>query len=81
MSERFAADECLDGPVGCAGEVREYLALSGSGLSYPRCEAHYVAYAERMQPQIDAINRRYPVTAPADFDPYYAGERWDEDDW
>jgi hypothetical protein len=23
--------------------------------------------------------RRYPSSAPADFDPSYAGERWDED--
>ncbi|MBU8820957.1 hypothetical protein KL864_34420 [Mycolicibacterium goodii] len=81
MSERFDSDECLDGPVGCRGEVSEYLALSGSGERYPRCEGHYAAYVERLQPQIDAINRRYPVMAPADFDPYYAGESWDEDGW
>lgn len=81
MSGRFEAGECLDGPVGCAGEVAEYLALSGSGERYPRCETHYGAYVERVQPRIDEINRRYPVRAPADFDPMYAGERWDEDDY
>jgi hypothetical protein len=73
--------ECLEGPQGCQGEVSEYLALSGSGELYPRCEHHYELYVERLQPQIDAINRRYPVTAPADFDPTYANEAWDEDDW
>lgn len=27
----------------------------------------------------DEIRRRYPRHQPADFDPTYAGERWDED--
>ena len=27
----------------------------------------------------DEIRRRYPQHQPADFDPTYAGERWDED--
>jgi hypothetical protein len=26
-----------------------------------------------------AARARYPVHAPADFDPTYAGERWDDD--
>jgi hypothetical protein len=26
-----------------------------------------------------AIQMRYPVHAPADFDPDYCGERWDDD--
>jgi hypothetical protein len=30
---------------------------------------------------MDDINRRYPAMAPADWDPYYAGEAWDEDGW
>ena len=81
MSGRFEVDECVDGPAGCAGEVVEYLALSGSGERYPRCERHYQGYVERVQPKIDDINRRYPAMAPADFDPTYAGERWDEDDY
>ncbi|MFF1820408.1 hypothetical protein ACFVWG_24090 [Kribbella sp. NPDC058245] len=28
----------------------------------------------------DRLHARYPETAPADFDPSYAGERWSEDD-
>ncbi len=38
-------------------------------------------YVERLQPIMDDIARRYPATAPADFDPYYAGETRDEDAW
>ncbi len=81
MSGRFDTDECLDGPEGCEGEVSEYLALSGSGERYPRCVRHQELHVERLQPRIDEINRRYPVRAPADFDPYYAGEAWAEDVW
>lgn len=81
MSGRFDSDECLDGPAGCVGEVDKYLALSGSGERYPRCEGHQAAYVERMQPQIDAINRRYPAMAPPDFDPTYCGEVWSEEDY
>lgn len=55
--------------------------LSGSGESYRRCDHHYELYVERVQPKIDEINRRYPAMAPADFDPYFAGESWDEDGW
>ena len=72
---------CLDGPEGCAGQTSYYPALSGSGMAYPRCEAHYEAYYERVQPRMDEIRQRYPDTdVPPDwFDPTYAGERWDED--
>ena len=56
MSGRFDADECLDGPAGCAGVVSAYEALSGSGERYPRCETHYAAYVERVQPRIDDIS-------------------------
>ena len=73
---------CLDGPDGCNGEVHEYLALSGSGMRWPRCESHYQAYVKRTQPKIDAVRERYPDTdtPPKWFDPTYAGERWNEDD-
>lgn len=72
-------DECLDGPQGCQGEVFERQSFSGSGMAFPRCDKHYDEYAER-QCKIQAdISRRYPRQAPADFDPYYAGERWEED--
>ena len=73
--------ECLDGPEGCAGEVFPRHTLSGSEDSYYRCDRHYEAYAARLQPVMDGINRRYPRHAPSDFDESYAGERWDEDEW
>jgi hypothetical protein len=73
--------ECLDGPAGCTGEVFARSTLSGSGDAYYRCDGHYEAYAARLQPVMNDISRRYPHRAPADFDPAYAGERWDEDDW
>lgn len=72
---------CIEGPDGCAGEVFARASLSGSGMRFNRCESHYVSYVARTQPVIDDINRRYPAQAPDDFDPMYAGERWDEDDY
>ncbi|AGT12718.1 hypothetical protein PBI_WHIRLWIND_122 [Mycobacterium phage Whirlwind] len=75
--------DCLDSHTGaCQGDVSEYYALSGSGLTYPRCEHHYAEYVERVQPRMDEIRERYPDTdqPPAWFDPTYAGERWNEDD-
>jgi hypothetical protein len=49
--------------------------LSGTGKSFPRCEKHW---AERLETQ-RGIDERYPAQQPADFDPLYAGEHWDED--
>jgi len=69
--------ECLDdyGEGTCRGPVEYRMPLSGTGRAFPRCEAHW---EERLGVQ-EGINRRYPQTAPADFDPAYAGERWEED--
>lgn len=69
--------ECLDGwdSTECDGEVEYRMPMSGTGRSYPRCEFHW---AERWQYQ-QQLDERYPVHAPADFDPLYAGEHWDED--
>jgi hypothetical protein len=58
----------------CHGPV-EYYDVSGSGRAFPRCTHHLEAALERDQ----AIRERYPVHAPADFDPDYAGERWNDD--
>lgn len=77
----YGDGECLAGPDGCEGEVFARSTLSGSGDAYYRCDHHYEAYAVRLQPVMDDINRRYPAMAPADWDPYYAGEAWDEDGW
>jgi hypothetical protein len=49
--------------------------MSPSGRWFPRCEKHY---EERLEVQ-RGIDERYPTHAPADFDPMYAGERWDDD--
>jgi len=67
--------ECLDGPQGCEGETEYRMPLSGTGRAFPRCEAHWEARLEQQA----QINQRYPTMAPSDFDPAYAGERWDDD--
>jgi hypothetical protein len=64
----------------CHGKTVERYSLSGSGMTFPRCDKHYGEYVARTQPMIDDVRRRYPDRAPADFDPLYAGERWDEDE-
>lgn len=79
--DRFTPDACLDGPRGCQGVVQAYPAVSGSGLRYPRCAGHQDRHTARLEPIMRDINTRYPVHPPADFDPHFAGERWDEDDW
>ncbi len=60
----------------CAGAVENRLPLTESGRSFPRCDRHW---ADRLDEQ-ERIDRTYPTNAPADFDPSYAGERWDEED-
>jgi len=70
--------ECLDSGDErrpCSGEVEYRMPLSATGRSFPRCEAHWT---RRLDKQSE-IDRRYPYHAPSDFDPAYAGERWDED--
>ena len=69
--------ECLDrnSRTPCEGEVEYRTPLSSTGRSFPRCDKHWEI---RLEKQED-INRRFPVNAPADFDPTYAGERWDDD--
>ena len=63
----------LDDP--CEGAVEFRVALSGTGRSVPRCERHW---EQRLALQ-DEINARYPQQQPSDFDPSYAGERWDDE--
>lgn len=69
---------CIDGPKGCEGEVFEEPSMSGATTS-ERCRKHRAEYEERVGPKVREIERRYPKHAPADFDPTYAGERWEED--
>jgi len=76
MSDNYLThDDCLEGPEGCEGAVEYRMPLSGTGKAFPRCDKHW---EQRLDKQED-INRRYPVNAPQDFDPSYAGEHWDED--
>jgi hypothetical protein len=68
--------ECQDAHRGdCRGPVEMRLRPS-DWKSFPRCDHHAEAwYAEQ-----ERIQRAYGgATAPSDFDPAYAGERWDED--
>lgn len=76
MTANEAPLECLDRhKTACSGPVEYRMALSATGVSFPRCEKHWI---ERLDVQ-DGINARYPAQQPADFDPSYAGETWDED--
>lgn len=72
------AVRCLDrSQGGCAGAVEYRHALSASGRSFPRCDAHW---DKRLAKQ-ERITRDYPDSdiAPSWFDPANAGESWDED--
>ena len=72
-NQRPKVDDYGDGI--CEGAIENRMALSSTGKSFPRCEKHFEA---RLKTQ-DEINERYPTLPPSDFDPAYAGERWDED--
>jgi hypothetical protein len=72
-----AALRCINEDDGqCEGEVRMRERFAGALHPYPRCEAHY---GERLDLD-ERLRTDYPVLAPRDFDPSYAGERWNEDD-
>lgn len=67
---------CLDeGRGDCAGEIDYREALSATGVRFPRCDNHWEV---RLHEQ-EQINQRYPYHQPSDFDPTYAGERWDDE--
>ncbi len=75
-------DDCLDSRQGgCEGEAYPRPALSGSGLTYVRCEKHFQDYLGRVGPKIAETRRRYPDsdTPPGWFDAGYAGEQWNDD--
>ena len=79
MDEYDETPECLDShhEDGCEGEVEYRFPLSGTGKSFPRCDKHW---GQRLDKQAK-INERYPDSSmpPSDFDPTYAGERWDDE--
>lgn len=77
FAKPMPTERCVHYPSGnCAGPTLPR--TSRSGLTHSlKCDGCQDALDE----QLDAIERRYPKQAPADFDPLYAGEVWDEDDY
>jgi hypothetical protein len=76
---KYVGERCIqESQGGCEGPVEYRMPIydHGYGKSFPRCEKHW---DERLKKE-DEIRRRYPEQQPADFDPSYAGERWNEDD-
>ena len=76
MTNRYP-EECMDAgnprKAPCRGPLEEY--YSDMGTRATRCTVHTAEHYALM----DSINQRYPQHAPANFDPAYAGERWDDD--
>jgi hypothetical protein len=73
-----AAEDCLDfHPETCAGAVEYRMALSGTGVPYPRCDKHW---SDRLDTE-QRLRRDYPDSPcpPSWFDASYAGEHWDSD--
>jgi hypothetical protein len=73
----FPAD-CLEwGQSACRGPVEYRVSLSPSGRPFPRCDRHWDLRLEEQE----RISERYPDSPlpPSDFDPGYAGERWDDE--
>jgi hypothetical protein len=68
-----------------SGEVHEHLSRSGCTAA-ARCDRHQALHNQHMDDVEAGLNQRYPgwntpgSAPPPDFDPLYAGERWDEDD-
>lgn len=78
------ASECISYPDGCTGPVFEYTSRSGCTVA-ARCQAHHEAHEAHVDQVQAGLNERYPgwdipgSMPPADFDPAYAGESWDEE--
>lgn len=73
--------ECLDDNDPrdpCRGSIQLRCPLTSTGRAFPRCDHHWDKRLARQQ----EIDHRYPDSdlPPSDFDPSYAGERWNEDD-
>lgn len=67
---------CINESPDCAGRVELRMALSATGIPYPRCDHHW---QERLDYEAE-LNARYPPHPPADWDPLDAGEQWYPDD-
>jgi hypothetical protein len=74
----LTTEDCLDHRADgtCKGPVEYRFAMSATGRSFPRCDAHFEVALARYEDTM----QRYPVLPPSDFDPDYCGERWSEDD-
>lgn len=74
-NEYLPASECLDWRDSvtndCEGPVEYRLAMSGTGISYPRCEKHFEARWETQQ----RLARDYGVPV------YYTGNDRDYEDY
>ena len=66
--------ECIESGPDCNGPVE--MRYPGYGTrSFARCEKHGHDRLAREE----LAQQRYPIHAPDDFDPSYAGETWDEE--
>lgn len=68
--------KCLEEGPDCQGAVQYRMSLSPTGLSVPRCDKHW---SDRLDLD-EGLRQRYPEQTPANFDPLYAGETWDDDE-
>lgn len=67
---------CLQHGPDCEGPVEYHMNPDRDDMkAFPRCRHHQDI---RLR-QAEETMRKYPINAPADFDPMYAGERWDEE--
>jgi hypothetical protein len=69
--------KCLEHGESCSGTVEYRYPLSSTGKNFARCDLHWAIAVKRWEEN----QRKYGGSCPpSDFDPTYAGERWDEDD-
>lgn len=66
---------CLEEDATCTGTVELRPSLAGTGTPIARCDGHW---QDRLSVQ-SAHDQRFPELPPPDFDPHFAGERWDEE--
>ncbi len=68
---------CIQHGPDCRGKVEYHLNPDRDDfMTFARCEHHQ---AKRLE-LAEETRRKYPTLPPSDFDPAYAGERWDEDE-
>ncbi len=62
----------------CEGPVELRMPLSGTGVSFPRCDRHWELRLTE-QARIDRLYAPNSDVPPPDFDPTYTGESWEEE--